>query len=112
VVLFRQTGGPFIGGRGSTGRGDLRRERGWCRLTKGRGGRGFRRGAAACCGVLLAHSQAAGWSGAEGASDGCGEGVRGVLLLFIPCLTAWVGAGEAGVDRGSVHGMATGPGRT
>jgi hypothetical protein len=27
-----------------------------------------------------------------------------------PCLTAWVGAGEAGLNRGSVHGMATGSG--
>jgi hypothetical protein len=72
--------GPFIGGRGSTRRGDLGRERGRCRLQKGRGGRGFRRRAAACCGVLLAHLRAAGWSGAEGASNGCGEG-SGVVLL-------------------------------
>jgi hypothetical protein len=37
-------------------------------------------------------------------------GPGGFFLLFLPCLTAWVGAGEAGLDRGSVHGMATGPG--
>jgi hypothetical protein len=74
VVLFREERRLFIVGRGSTRRGDLRPERGRCRLTKGRGGRGFRWRAAACCGVLLARLPAAGWSGAEGASDGCGEG--------------------------------------
>jgi hypothetical protein len=38
------------------------------------------------------------------------RGGPGGVLLVLPYLTAWVGAGEAGLDRGSVHGMATGPG--
>jgi hypothetical protein len=32
-----------------------------------------------------------------------GEGGPGGVLLFLPYLTAWVGAGEAGLDRGSLH---------
>jgi hypothetical protein len=38
------------------------------------------------------------------------RGGPGGVLLFLPCLTARVGAGEAGLDRGSAHGMATGLG--
>jgi hypothetical protein len=38
------------------------------------------------------------------------RGGPGGALLFLPYLTAWVGAGEAGFDRGIVHGMATWPG--
>jgi hypothetical protein len=91
---------PFIVGRGSTGRGDLRRERGRCWLTKGRGGRGFRRRAAACCGVLLAHWRAAGWSGAEGASNGCGEGSGSFLPFFSRSHGPGSGQGRLGIDKG------------
>jgi hypothetical protein len=78
---------------------DRQPEHSRCRLQKGRGGRGFRRRAAACCGVLLARLRAAGWSGAEGASDGCGEG-SGVVLLF---LSTFHGRGLGGGDRGSTE---------
>jgi hypothetical protein len=90
--LFREEWRLYIGGRGSTVRGDLRRERGRCRLTEERGGRGFRRGAVDGCRNLLARLQAAGWSGAEGASEGSGRW----FFSDLPCLTAVVGAGEAG----------------
>jgi hypothetical protein len=72
VNLSCQQWRPFIGGRGSRRGVDRRPEHGRCQLKKGRGGRCFRRRAAACCGVLLARLRAAAWCGAEGASEGGG----------------------------------------
>jgi hypothetical protein len=69
--LFREKWRLYIGGRGSMGRGDLRREHGRCQLTEERGGRGFRRGAVDGCRNLLARLQAAGWCG------GSSRGARG-----------------------------------
>jgi hypothetical protein len=71
---------------------DRRPEHGRCRLTKGRGGRCFRRRAAACCGVLLAHLRVAGWSGSEGDK----EGVRVCFPLFLHVSRSWVGVEGAG----------------
>jgi hypothetical protein len=44
-------------------------------------------------------------------SRGQGEGGPGGFFPLLPCLTAWVGAGEAGLDRGMSTSMATGLGR-
>jgi hypothetical protein len=109
--LFREEWRLYIGGRGSTGRGDLRRERGRCRLTKGRGGRGFRRRAAACCGVLLAHLWAAGWSGAEGASNGCGEGSGSFFSFSSRSHGPGSGQERLGLDQEMFPSMATGFGQ-
>jgi hypothetical protein len=81
-------------------------EHGRCQLKKGQGGRCFRRRAATCCGGLLARLRAAGWSGAEGASDAWWTWSGDVL----PGLMVGVQAGETGDRQRSVHGMATGPG--
>jgi hypothetical protein len=99
-------GGPFIGGRGSTGGVQWRPAHRACRPWEGQG-------------VVLAW--AAGYcvlwelSGAL-AGGGVvwfrGEPVRGPggFPLFLRVSRSWVGAGEAGDRQRSVHGMATGPG--
>jgi hypothetical protein len=51
--------------------------------------------------MSVARLQAAGWSGAEGASDGCGEG-SGVVLLVLSMLH---GRGLGRGDRGSTGGL-------
>jgi hypothetical protein len=55
--------------------------------------------AAECCGSALAPPR---WS-ASCREEGDWEGALGAFLLLPPLLTAWVGAGEAGVDRGTVQ---------
>jgi hypothetical protein len=55
--------------------------------------------AAECCGSALAPPS---WS-ASCKEEGDWEGALGAFLLLPPLLTAWVGAGEAGVDRGTVQ---------
>jgi hypothetical protein len=65
-----------------------------------------------CCGVLLAHLQAAGWSGAEGASDGCGEGSGVVLLCSSVSHGPGSGLGKLGIDKGVPMAWLQGLGRT
>jgi hypothetical protein len=104
VVLFRQTGGPFIGGRG--------RERRWltvgvrwrATVAAGRGGFGsVRRGEVTVsrhCRRALARSRGSvSCREAEGKERGSGP-----FPLFLPGLKGGVRAGEAG-DRqhGALH---------
>jgi hypothetical protein len=62
--------------------------------------------AAGCCGSALAR---AGWS-ASCREKRNWEGALGAFLLLPPLLTAWVGAGDAGLDRGDAkeHGYRRG----
>jgi hypothetical protein len=61
--------------------------------------------AAGGCGSALAR---VGWSASSREEDDW-EGALGAFLLLPPLLTAWVGAGEAGLDRGvsQEHGYST-----
>jgi hypothetical protein len=101
VVLFRQTGGPFIGGRGRERRWPTVGVRRRATVAAGRGGFGsMRRGevtASGHCRHALARSRRSVSSReAEGKERGPGP-----FPLFLPGLTGGVRAGEAG---GRQHG--------
>jgi hypothetical protein len=59
-----------------------------------------------CClsgGVLSVGAGEVAMVGDVQGAEGEERGVLGAFFLFLPYLTAWVRAGEAGLDRGDVH---------
>jgi hypothetical protein len=62
--------------------------------------------ATGCCGSPLAPPS---WS-ASCREEGCWDGALGAILVSPPLLLAWVGAGDAGIDRGEAkeHGDSAG----
>jgi hypothetical protein len=110
--LFREEWRLYIGGRGSTGRVDLRREDGRCRLWREEGAA---LAGAAGCGVLWRASGAMGeaemvwFRGGQGWLWG---GVRGGSPLFLRVSRSWVGAGKLGIDKGVSMAWLQGLGRT
>jgi hypothetical protein len=98
VDLFRKEGWPFIGRRGSTGGVQWRTGHRACRLWEGQGVALARRGhVRRCCGDI---GNAMAQQGDEGEREEQWPevGGPGVFSSVLPCLTARVGAGEAG-DR-------------